>query len=185
MSELPIKYLDYKIDADGRIRSLSSERIRETEHNIHRLRIYSDFETTSDSGFRVNIAMTRADGLTIGPLPMTLAQDDNGKWHRFYDIKEQMTEVVGPLMFGISYNLWEVGSNGELILKKKYPIFTVNTYVYDTNQKSYDPTYDIYQRLEQVELKADKAVKTNDFFVSADEPENKKEGNLWFKIIDE
>lgn len=185
MSDLPIKYIDYHIDEDGRIRSLSSEKIRETEHHIHRLRVYSDFENTGDSGFRVNIALTRADGLTIGPLPMILAQDDSGKWHRFYDIKEQMTEVVGPLMFGISYNLWEVGSNGELILKKKYPIFTVSTYVYDANQKVYDPTYDIYQRLEQVEIKVDKGLQTKDIIISKEEPEDKTEDALWLKILDD
>lgn len=183
MSDLPIKYLDYKIDNDGRIRSLSSERIRETEHNVHRLRVYSDFETTGDSGFRVNIALTRADGLTIGPLPMILAQDDEGRWHRYYDIKEQLTEIVGPLMFGISYNLWELDEEGNLRLKKKYPIFTAHTYIYDANQKSYDPTYDIYQRLEQVEVKVDQGLLKKEVVVSSDEPEN--QDALWFKIIDE
>lgn len=167
MSDLPIKYIDYKIDNDGRIRSLSSERIRETEHNVHRLRVYSDFETDDTTGFRVNIALTRADGLTIGPLPMTLAQDDDGKWHRFFDIKEQLTEIVGPLMFGISYNLWELDDEGNLRLKKKYPIFTAHTYIYDANQKVFDPNWDIYQRLEQVEIKVEK--KTIDFEIKKGE----------------
>src|SRR5690554_2661200 len=155
MADLPIKYIDYKIDKDGRLVSLSNERIRETEHNIHRLRVYSDIETTGDSSYRVNVALTRADGLTIGPLPMTLAQDNKGEWHRFYDIKEQLTEVVGPLMFGISYNLWEMDEEGNLKLKKKYPIFTATTYIYDANQKTFDPNWDIYQRLEQVEIIAE------------------------------
>lgn len=178
MADLPIKYIDYKIDKDGRLVSLSNERIRETEHNIHRLRVYSDIETTGDSGYRVNIALTRADGLTIGPLPMELAQDDEGNWYRFFDIVEQLTEVVGPLMFGVSYNLWELDEEGNLRLKLKFPIFTAHTYVYDANQKVFDPNWDIYQRLEQVE-KAQVKIP-----ISKEEPEDKTEGNLWFKILD-
>lgn len=63
-----LKYIDYHVDTDGRIKQVTSEKIRETEQNIHRLRIYSDLETTGESNYRVNIVFTRADGLTIGPL---------------------------------------------------------------------------------------------------------------------
>jgi len=149
---MQIRYIDYKVTEDGLV-ELSKERIRQTEHNIHRLRVYADFDNKTTSPYKVNIALTRADRLTIGPIAMTLAQDENGKWHRFYDIKEQMTEVAGPLKFGIAYQLWGENEEGVIVLQKQFPIYTAHNYVYDTNQKVYERDYDIYSRLNELEDK--------------------------------
>lgn len=178
-----IKYLDFKVDADGRISYLATEKIRETEHNIHRIRIYSEIENTAETNFKVNIVFTRADGLTIGPLPMIYAQDDNGNWHRFIDIKEKLTEVVGPLMFGVSYNQWEKNENNQLVLVKKFPIFTTSIYVYDTNHKTYDENYDIYARLNSLEIQMENIPNKNNVYIGTEEPEDKTKNSVWFKII--
>jgi len=147
---MEIRYIDYKVTESG-LTELSNERIRQTEHNIHRIRVYADFETEGTSPYKVNIALTRADRLTIGPIAMTLAQDDNGVWHRFYDIKEQMTEVVGPLKFGIAYQLWGANEEGVIVLQKQFPIYTTYQYVYDTNKRVWEENHDIYQRLTDLE----------------------------------
>ena len=178
-----LKYLDYHVDADARIKQMSTVKIRETEHNIHRLRIYSELETTGETKYKANITFTRADGLTIGPLPLDLGQDDNGRWHRFIDIKDKLTEITGPLLFGVSYNIWEVNENNELVLAKKLPIFTITTYVYDSNNKIYGPNYDIYSRLESVEHKAELGLKSKEIFISEDEPVSKAKDTIWIKIL--
>lgn len=178
-----LKYIDYRVDADGRIKQITAEKIRETEHNVHRLRIYSDLETTGESNYRVNIVFTRADGLTIGPLPMILAQDDVGIWHRFIDIKEKLTEITGQLVFGVSYNLWELNDNNELVLVKKLPIFNTSLYVYDANNKIYDPNHDIYSRLNAVENKVDLSVKSKEIIISNDDPGQKPKDTIWIKIL--
>lgn len=147
---MQIRYIDYKVTENGLV-ELSKERIRQTEHNIHRLRIYADFDNEASSPYKVNIALTRADRLTIGPVAMNLAQDENGNWHRYYDIKEVMTEVAGPLKFGVSYQEWGENEEGVIVLQKQYPIFTAHNYVYDTNKRVYERDYDIYQRLSDLE----------------------------------
>ena len=144
------RYIDYKVTDNGLV-ELSKERIRETEHNIHRLRIYADFEIGPTSPFLVDIVLTRADRLTIGPISMGLAQDESGAWHRYYDIKEVMTEITGPLYFGVAYREWGENEEGVIVLQKVYPIYKSLTYVYDTNRKTYERDYDIYARLRDLE----------------------------------
>ena len=147
---MQIRYIDYKVTDNGFL-ALSDKRIRQTEHNIHRIRFYADFETGPTSPNLVSIVITRADRLEIGPVAMQYAQDDEGVWHRYYDIKEQMTEVVGPLVFGVKYEQWEENEERVLELKLRYPIFASHLYVFDANMRVYDRNYDIYKRLSDLE----------------------------------
>ena len=147
---MQIRYIDYKITDNG-FQELSRERIRQTEHNIHRLRIYADFEATGTSPLKVMLSLERADRLEIRPVAMTLAQDDNGVWHRFYDIKETMTEITGPLRFSVSYEIWGVNEQGVIVLEQRYPEFVHWLYVYDANGNVYSRNWDIYQRLADLE----------------------------------
>lgn len=147
---MQIRNIDFNATENGFL-SLSDKRIRQTEHNLHRIRFYADFETGPTSPYLVSIVMKRADMLEIGPVAMQYAQDENGVWHRYYDIKEQMTEVVGPLAFGVKYEQWEENDEGVLELKLRCPMFVSYLNVYDTNMKVYDKNYDIYQRLNDLE----------------------------------
>jgi len=147
---MQIRYIDYKVTENGLV-ELSNESIRQTEHNIHRMRVYADFDNSGSSPYLANIDFLRADRLPIGPIALKLAQDDEGEWHRYCDIPMKLTEIVGPLKFGIAYLEWEENEHGVLVLKKQFPIFASLQYVFDTNKRVYERDYDIYQRLLELE----------------------------------
>lgn len=185
MSEVGIKYIDYILDENGYLTKLSDEKIRETEHNIHRIRIYSSIEQTENTPYLVNIVLTRADGLQIGPKSMMYAQNTEGVWHRYYDLVGQITEVKGQLKFAISYEQWELNEENVLIQKKRYPSFVVTTYVYDANQSVYNEHYDLYQRLNVVEIKANEALEqSGTFLYSETEPVDMKQNAVWIKPVE-
>lgn len=179
---MAIKYIDYQIDANGYIKRLNEEKIRQTEHNIHRLRFYSELETQASTEYKARITFTRADGLTIGPLVMAYAQDDNGNWHRYYDIKEKLTEITGALSYAVSYDQETIGEDGHVALIARYPSFTITSFVYDANNSVYDEHYDIYRRMEAVETIANLALNhTTEIQVSEEPPSNMNK--IWFKIL--
>lgn len=184
MLEIGTRNIDYHVDANGYVSKLSEEKIRETEHNIHRIRVYSEMEQTENTQYQVNIALTRADGLCIGPITMSYAQDQQGVWHRYYDLVGQITEIKGQLKFSISYEQWEVDDD-IFVMKKKYPSFVVTTYVYDANQSVYNEHYDLYQRLNFIEIKSNEALeKSGSFYYSETEPVTMKQNSVWIKPVE-
>ena len=177
-------FRDYTIDENGYLISESfDDGIRQTAHFLYRLRVYSSLETTSTSDYQCHIVFKRADGLTIGPLKMTLGQDEKGKWHRYIDIDKKLTEVKGALAFGVIYAQWEADDNNVLVLKKQLPTFARKLYVYDTTSNSNDEFYDIYAKLNELEFKVEEMVDTTkEVYTQTTEPEKKESGTVWFKI---
>lgn len=175
-------------DEKGRIKEIKRPPIFATSKKVDRIEAYTDFDSKD---YDVSISFKRSDGVMLGAYPMNPMPLDDGKVYHSYMLDKLETRVAGPLQLTIRYEKYGVDPiTGDSVLISSKPVAMTEIYIYETVDDARDKLSQLLLKMKKIEEEIkelesgllDMGIRVHP--PSREEPDDMKNGDLWFQIID-